>query len=283
MNFSELELVKEVSIRSARRAGEMLLSRWSQVRVIKEKGSEDVCTNLDLEVEDFLIRAIKSEPLFREHGIDSEERGYEPGSSEYTWILDPIDGSKHYVRGIPMFSISIALKRGDETLFGLNFNPATQELFYAVKGRGAYLSDGKQEPAGAQSPVSRCTQRLKVSERTRLEDSFVYAELLKSTLPEAIFLQSHRQLGALFRRCARVRAFGSGSLGLCYVAKGAFEAYVDLCGTTKTYDVAAGCLMVEEAGGQITELRESSFPGYKWLMASNKKVHPQLLEALKGS
>jgi myo-inositol-1(or 4)-monophosphatase len=267
MTSSELELVKSISVQSARRAGEILLKRSDRVQVIKEKGSEDVCTNLDLEVETLIIEAIKAEPLFREHAIDSEEMGYKPGNSEYTWVIDPIDGSKHYLRGIPVFSVSIALKHRDKTLFGLNFNPATQELFYALERKGAYLNDAK----------------ISVSERPRLKDAFVYAELLKSTLPEEIFARSYKQLKALLAQCFRVRAFGSGSLGLCYVAKGAFEAYVDLCGTTKIYDVTAGCLMVEEAGGQITILEERMFPGYKWIVASNGKIHGQILELLKSS
>lgn len=259
-----LEDVKNLAIEAAREAGELLINSFERIQVVEFKDRQDVCTNLDLEIEELLINKIQSK--YPDHNIYSEERGEEDKKSKFTWIIDPIDGTKHYIRGLPMFCTSIALKKEEEIIFGLVFNPVTNEIFYALQNQGAFLNGNKTQ----------------VSQEKDIANSFIYAELPNYKLSEQEFNKYHKKLGTLFQHSYRVRAWGSGALGLCYVAMGGFEGYVILGNVTKIYDVAAGIIMIKEAGGKVTDLDGQLFAGkHINIVASNGKIHNQLLKLVK--
>lgn len=261
---------KKVVIQIAKEAGDRLMNSFHRVKVVKFKDRQDVCTNLDLEIEKLLIDKIRSN--YPGHNIISEERGEENLGSEFTWVLDPLDGSKHYLRKLPIFCVSIALLKKEKIIFGLVFSPATNSLFYAARNQGAFLNDNK----------------IHVSQEKDIANSFIYAELPNYKSSERVFNKHHQQLRKIFRKSYRVRAYGSGPLGLCYVATGGFEAYVTLHGdAVKLYDIAAGILIVEEAGGRVTDIKghelTSKTIGSKTIciVASNGKIHNQLLKLIK--
>ncbi len=259
-----LEQVKDIVIEAAKEAGNLLINGLGRVKIVEFKDRQDVCTNLDLEVEKLLIDRIRQK--YPDHNIISEELGEDKKNSEFTWIIDPIDGTKHYVRGLPGFCVSIALQKGNETVFGLVFNPTTNNLFYALKDKGAFLNG----------------DRIHVSEKQDLADSFIYAELPTYKSSKKELEEQHKNLAAFFQKSYRVRAWGSGALGLCYVAMGGFEAFVVLGPLPKLCDVAAGIIIVKEAGGRITDLNGQLFSDKDTnIVASNGKIHEQILNLLK--
>ena len=134
------ETLKSICIPLILKAGDILLKEWSSVSVHHFKESEDICTNLDLKVESILLDTLMK--YFPDHNFDSEEFGRgSKKNSDYKWILDPIDGSKNYIRHLPFFNISIALQYKGETIFGIVYAPKTEELFFALRGEGAWLLD----------------------------------------------------------------------------------------------------------------------------------------------
>ena len=255
---------RKVATEAVKEAGKMLMKNFNKVAILRYKDRQDILTDADLKAEKIIINKIKSN--FPDHNIISEERGKEDLKSEYTWIIDPLDGTKHYVRKMPIFCVSIALQKNEEIIIGAIFVPAINSLFYAEKGSGAFLNDKK----------------IFVSRTKNLADSFIYAELPNYKLSKKVFNKYHKQLEQLFKKTYRVRAWGSGPLGLCYVALGAFESYIALNDGAKFYDIAAGTLIVKEAGGKITDINgKKPAKGTNHLIASNGKIHNQLLKLLK--
>ncbi|MFH1643436.1 MAG: inositol monophosphatase [Patescibacteria group bacterium] len=266
-----LKQVKEVALEAAKEAGVLLMKGFDRVKVVEFKDRQDICTNLDLESEKIIIDKIKDN--FPDHNISSEEAGEDNNNSDFNWVIDPIDGTKHYLRGLPLFCISIALVKEKEIIFGLVFNPATNEMFYATKGQGAFLNDKK----------------IYVSDKEELADSFVFAELPTYKLLDEELKENIDKLEKLFKKSYRVRAFGSGALSLCYLAMGAAEAYIVFGNRTKLCDLAAGIVIVQEAGGKIINLGEgdlinqnSSATKEINIVASNNKVHEDILNLLKN-
>lgn len=192
--------------------------------------------------------------------------------SDYLWIIDPIDGTKHYIRKIPLFSVSIALQYKNKIVLGVVYNPATGEMSYARDNKGAYLNN----------------KRIRVSKQDSLKDSFIYIELPVFNLPVREFHRYSELLTRFNTNCYRVRAFGSGSLGLCYVALGGFGAYVNLGNPTRIYDLAAGLIILKEAGGKYSELngdliqiKNEKQTNLLILASNNNKIHNTILRLLK--
>ncbi|MCK4355033.1 inositol monophosphatase [Candidatus Parcubacteria bacterium] len=268
MNF---EVAQNFAVNLAKRAGKMLLDNSEKIKIVKFKDRQDIATNLDYKIEEMIIKSIKEK--FPEHNILSEEVGSinTNKKSDYLWIIDPIDGTKHYIRKIPLFSVSIALQYKNKIVLGVVYNPVTKEMFYAHDKGGAYLNN----------------RRIRVSKQDNLKNSFIYVELPVFNLPTKEFDKFSKILTKLNLLCYRVRVFGSGSLGLCYTALGGFEAYVNLGDPTRIYDLAAGLIILEEAGGRATKLNgdsisiENEKKTNLLILASNKKTHSAILRLLK--
>jgi myo-inositol-1(or 4)-monophosphatase len=216
-------------------------------------------TLADMESEE-VIKKIISEK-FPDHSIIGEETDAIEGKSSYTWYVDPVDGSRNFAHKIPFFAVSIALLHGEDIRIGVVYNPATRSLFYAEKGKGAYLNDKKIHVSKANR--DKCIVTVAVGRNS----SQLLRRNLLHYLPENVV--------------ASVRDFGCTALDLAHVARGSTEADIKI--GFKTYDAASGILLVTEAGGVVTGI-----DGNKWrlsdegsFIASNGIFHDILIEEVK--
>ena len=244
------------------RAGEIQLRGQASGFRIDKKGTIDLVTEIDLECER-MCRAVIGE-RFPDHAILAEEFGGADsgGSSRFRWIFDPLDGTTNFAHGLPIYCSSLGLEIDGARAVAAIYDPSRKELFTAERGQGAYLNG----------------QALRVSES---------ATLLESLLVTGFPYDMHQQSGDLVElfgeflsRARAVRRLGSAALDLCYVAAGRFDAFWEQ--HLKPWDVAAGALIVEEAGGRVTGMSGEPFdPAAAHLIASNGLVHEQILTVIR--
>ncbi|NQV09139.1 inositol monophosphatase [Candidatus Woesearchaeota archaeon] len=260
----DLKQAETLAIRLAKMSGKILLDSKDKIKITEKKDKQDFCTNIDLKIEKFLIKEIHK--VYPNHNILSEEIGDLKKKSDYLWVLDPIDGTKYYMKNVPLFTVSIALQYKDELVLGVVFDPSTNRVYHAYKDGGAYL-DNKQ---------------IMISETNRLDHAFIYLDMskihhLSKNDKENALLRLNRVITETFR----VRAFGLGSLGMCYLAQGAFDGFFDLTGTTKYVDVAAGIVIVREAGGHVSDLEEEKITrGSKHFFGTNINLKEKLRDLI---
>jgi len=246
------------------RAGDIQLAGQASGFRVDKKGTIDLVTEIDLECER-MCRAVLAE-RFPDHDILAEEFGGSPAGqarSRYRWVFDPLDGTTNYAHGLPIYCASLGLEIDGRREVGAVFDPSRKELFTAERGEGAYLNG----------------QRLAVSDTTALLDS-----LLVTGFPYDMHKQSGGELvdlfGTFLGRARAVRRLGSAALDLCYVAAGRFEGFWEQY--LKPWDVAAGALVVEEAGGRVTGMDGTPFDSAAGhLVASNARVHDQMLAVIR--
>ncbi len=262
LEFSEpLEEWLELAKRGARKAGVIQLENLGELEGYQLKGTANLVTRVDLECEREIINLFKRE--VPEHKILSEEAGGDSLDSEYLWVIDPLDGTTNYAHTYPKFCVSIALVKKGNPILGVVYDPILNEMFYAIRGKGAYLNGKK----------------IQVSKVDKLEDAL---------LGTGFAYDRDQPLGKdleIFNRIINypqsIRRDGSAALNLCYVACGRFDGFWEL--NLSPWDIASGVLIVEEAGGKITDLSGKPMPlDRRELWASNGKIHQQLIELLKG-
>lgn len=255
----------------AHQTGKLLIDEWDQAEIAVDKGDLDYATNLDIKAENLIIKKLKKH--FPESGFLAEESGHTKPKSEYTWVIDPLDGTKNYFRGLPLFNISIALQKGSETIFGLIYSPVTQEMFHALLGQGAYLTRTFRD----RFYVHEEREKISVSKTKKLNES-----ILQIALPGAHNKPSPKNLkliNSFLKSIHKTRALGSAALALAYVANGALDGFLDFCREMKAHDVAAGNLIIQEAGGQISNPKGEDFSiKSDNLVASNGHLHEQILK-----
>jgi myo-inositol-1(or 4)-monophosphatase len=253
----------------ARAAGSILRSGLGSQFQIDRKGEIDLVTEMDRRSEDYLIGQVRAH--FPEHAIVSEEAGSLPPSSGVSlpgnlgacWYIDPLDGTMNYAHGVPIFAVSIGYAVDDRILLGVVYDPMQDELFSAERGRGAWLNG---------LPIH-------VSAQSTLDQAFLGTDFpydLRQTAFNNIEL-----FGRLLRRAQSVRRMGSAALGLAYLAAGRFDGYWEI--RLKPWDLAAGALIVEEAGGVVTAFDgDANYlkPPYG-ILASNRVLHPVLFTSLQ--
>ncbi|HEY6360173.1 MAG TPA: inositol monophosphatase family protein [Vicinamibacterales bacterium] len=246
------------------RAGEIQLAGQASGFRVDKKGAIDLVTEIDLQCER-MCRALLAD-RFPGHDILAEELGGSTDGqarSRYCWVFDPLDGTTNYAHGLPIYCASLGLEIDGQREVGAVYDPTRRELFTAERGEGAYLNG----------------RRLTVSETSTLLDS-----LLVTGFPYDVHQKNGGELvglfGAFLGRARAVRRLGSAALDLCYVAAGRFEAFWEQ--HLYPWDVTAGALVVEEAGGRVTGMDGTLFdPAAAHLVASNGLVHDQLLAVIR--
>ncbi len=263
MPLMDFESIKNTAIRAAYKAGEVLQKYFGHLEKVEKKGDIDLLTIADLESEKAVIATIKER--FPDHSFLAEESGNTTGSREHCWIIDPLDGTTNFVHGLSLFSVSIAYALEGRVMVAVVLNPVTGELFTAVKGEGARLN-------GRIIRVSGCPKLID----SLLVTGFPYD--LQTILDELM-----TRFVSCLRAAQGVRRLGSAALDLCFVACGRFDGFWEQ--NLKPWDTAAGRLVVEEAGGKVSDFSgmpyEKSYdPQKNQILATNGLIHDQLLSIL---
>jgi myo-inositol-1(or 4)-monophosphatase len=217
-----------VSLKAAKAAGKYLLQRFYEedIAVIKEY-QHDIKLHIDVEAEKLIKQTIKRH--FPDHSFICEESGTEQSQSEYSWVIDPLDGTVNYARKIPHFCTSIAFKSGSEYLVGVVFDPVKNELFSAVKGEAAWLNG--------------------VPLKKKNVDSLSDAIITGGFLHRGAVQRGTKTFTQLVNRIKKLRLFGSGALDLCYLAASRVNGYIHY--STNEWDVAAASLIATLSGAKV--------------------------------
>lgn len=253
---------KTLSEEICKKAGEIILHWYNKENVVIQKSDTDFVLSADLEAEKYILNAIKNS--FPEDNILSEETGAIKSDGEYTWIVDPLDGTANFKAHIPYFCVSIAVMQKENLILAVVYDPVNQRLFTAEKGEGAYINK----------------TRMHVSNTNDLKKFLMSYSTSNHKTKEVIDLGS-QCFNNILHNCRAVRLQGSSLLDLCNVANGTFDGLVKV--GASYWDFAAGCLMVEEAGGKVTD-----FDGNSWidvtanLLASNGLLHEVLLRVIRN-
>lgn len=248
-----------VALEAAVLAGKVLRKHFENDPLREIKEDKSIVTIADKESEEIIKKTIETN--FPNHSIFAEETGFTKKEHNYIWHIDPIDGTRNYANGIPYSCLSIALEFENELVIGVVYNPMTESLFYAEKGKGAYWNDKKISVSKENEQQGMVT----VSSSKNINDYKLFKELLYVLSPDTI---------------RSVRDFGCAALNLAYVARGGLEAEIQL--GLHSFDFAAGVLLVQEAGGKITKLdgSEWKFPEARFI-ASNGVFHDLIISEIK--
>jgi myo-inositol-1(or 4)-monophosphatase len=236
----------DTAIAAARAAGKLLREHFGRDPRVHAFHAHDIKLALDVEAQDLITSILlEAEP---EHAIFGEEGIGGNQESEFQWIVDPLDGTVNYFYGIPHFCVSIGLRRGNEFLAGVIYDPMREEIFTSAAGAPAHLNG----------------ETIRVSARTNLGDAMLsvglakMAETINANLPV---------LEDMIHRVRKCRMMGSAALDLAYVACGRLDAYIEA--GISLWDVAAGILLVENAGGQVQFTPRTDKPGKYTIVASS--------------
>ena len=248
-----------VMVAAVRKAGRSLSRDYGEVSQLQVsvKGPANFVSAADMRAEEILFRELSK--ARQGYCFLMEERGEVPGDDKtHRWIVDPLDGTTNFLHSIPLFAISVALEREGEIVAGVIYNPATDELYTAEKGKGAFLND----------------RRLRVASRRTLADSVVAIGIPpRGRLGHKQFLS---ECGSAMRETAGVRSTGAASLDLAWVAAGRYDAFLER--DLKPWDIAAGIILVREAGGVATDTnggdKALSSGG---VLAGNGQIHKHML------
>lgn len=251
-----------VAIEAARRAGSIHRKYFRSGLKVKTKSATfDLLTIADTEAEKTVVSLVKRH--FPGHNFLAEEFSYEKTASEYTWIIDPLDGTNNFASGLPIFCSSVALMRKNEIIAGAVYDVTRNELFYAKKNKGAYLN-GK---------------RIRVNSAKNLKESLLITGFYYSKGKEAILtLEAIKRFFS--EHILGLRRLGAAALDLCYVASGRAAGFWEF--ELSPWDFAAGKLFVEEAGGRVTGKRGEKIPLTRkyFIVASNGKIHSRMLKVI---
>ena len=256
-------MLKSTLLKAATAAGMLIKERINgNFSIEKKSGPNDLVTEVDKASEAMIMNIIQEN--FPDHFILSEEVGEIKMDSSYKWIIDPIDGTVNFANGIPLCCVSIGVEKDGEMILGAVYNPMMDEFFFAEKGAGAFLNE-------KQIHVSDQTQVL----HSCLVTGFPYTYLDMENGPLDIFAR-------LVRKGIPVRRLGSAAIDLCWVAAGRFDGYYEH--KLNAWDSAAGFLLVEEAGGKVTNFKGDPHSPYQpQLVATNGLIHNELLRWISNT
>jgi myo-inositol-1(or 4)-monophosphatase len=250
-------MLKNTLKKAALEAGQLMKAHFnSGFRVDNKDGINNLVTEVDHASEKLIMDIIRNE--FPDHFILSEEVGEIKMDSAYKWIIDPIDGTVNYANGIPICCVSIGIEHEGKMILGAVFNPFIDEFFFAEKGAGAFLNE---------KPI-RVSDKNNVS-HSCLVTGFPYTYLDMPNGPLEVF-------GRFIRKGIPVRRLGSAAIDLCWVAAGRFDGFYEH--KLNAWDSAAGFLLVEEAGGKVTDFEGNHYSPYQpHIVATNGKIHDEIL------
>ena len=223
---------------------------------VEFKNKKDLVTIIDKKVEDFIVKRIRTK--YPSHDIFGEETGRTHFSSDYLWIIDPIDGTTSFFHQQPFYSVSIAVQHKGQTILGAVYAPSFDELFYADQNSGSFLND----------------QLICVSKADKLINCVMATGFacLRADLP----VNNLSYFNKIVPKLRDIRRYGSAAIDLCYVACGRIDGFWEM--NLNIYDVAAGAFIVEQAGGVVCDFRgNDNFPELG-IIATNRYLQKELLE-----
>jgi myo-inositol-1(or 4)-monophosphatase len=251
-----------IAVRAARKAGSVInrASLDGSGLEVRSKRQNDFVTRVDTAAEEAIIDVVKK--AYPDHAILAEESGAADGAAEYQWIIDPLDGTTNFIHGFPQYCVSVGIRHRGALAHGVVYDPNRNELFTASKGRGAFLND----------------RRIRVSKCLRLGDA-----LVGTGFPFRELTRIDRYTGQLknmMEKSAGVRRAGAAALDLAYVACGRLDAFWEM--GLSPWDMAAGALLIQEAGGLVGDLRgDDGYLDSGEIACATPKVFPALLESLR--
>lgn len=251
-----------IAVRAARAAGDIIVRNMDRLDRLKivTKQNNDFVSNVDHMAEEVIIATIKE--AYPDHGILAEESGIQAESSEFQWIIDPLDGTTNYLHGFPQFAVSIALKHKNRLEAAVIYDPLSQELFTASRGNGAMLNDKK----------------IRVSNHKGLQNA-----LLGTGFPYCdqtyldVYLETMKEL---MQKTAGIRRPGSAALDLAWLAAGRIDGFWEF--NLKAWDIAAGALIIREAGGIVSDFENND--GYLQsgdIIAASPRVFPEMIKIIQ--
>jgi len=248
-------------IRIAKRAGEILKEGYLQQHVVQHKGRVDLVTEMDHYSEEYLLGEIRRD--FKNHTIITEESGVVEGEKNHCWFIDPLDGTSNYAHGVPIFCVTVAYAFQNQVVLGVTFDPTREQCFYAERGQGAFLNG----------------QRLSVSTTHNLIDAMLVTGFSPSHIDQEE--KNLKNFSAFLKTAQSIRRLGSAALDIAYVAAGWMDGYWEI--SSHPWDVATGTLLVEEAGGFVTNLQgdaEYFQPPFS-LIAANPFLHQEMKQVIQ--
>lgn len=249
-----------VARRAALDAGLMLRKNLDAAQKVSFKGTVDLVTEFDNLSQEMIFNRISAS--FPEHGFLAEEGLAENKGAAFRWIFDPLDGTTNFAHGFPIFSVSIALEHRGSIILGVVYDPTREEMFSALAGGGAFLN----------------RKGIKVSRTNDLNKSLLSTGFPYDVRDSRVNNLDH--FSNFVTRAQAVRRCGSAALDLCYVACGRFDGFWEL--KLKPWDVAAGKLIVEEAGGKVSDFRGRRFNVFcPEVLATNGLVHKAMMKVLR--
>ncbi len=251
--------MKSLMLKAAREAGKIVMRHYGNAGKLGFKNPRSIVTKVDLLSERKIMDIISKK--YPNHSFLTEESGQIKKDSEYLWIVDPIDGTTNFVSSLGNFAVCIALAKNNEVLIGAVYDPCLDNMYFAEKGKGAFLNNKK----------------IKVSNKNNLSES-----ILAFNLPSNVEIsrKTLSLLGKIYGNFRGIRNFGAAALNMCYLAEGKFDVYFTKI--IKAWDVAAAKLVVEEAGGKVTDIKNKKWKlNDKTMAASNKILHDKFIKLLK--
>lgn len=259
---SELSLLLEQTQEIAKEAGAFIRKERQHFNIekVEHKGLNDLVSYVDKEAEKLIVKQLSK--ILPDAGFITEEGTEAKAAATLTWVIDPLDGTTNFIHGLPVYAVSIALMEANEVVLGVVYEVNRHECFYAVKGGGAYCNETK----------------IQVSKASSLAES-----LIATGFPYYNFELIDKYMGALkelMKSTHGLRRLGSAAVDLCYVAAGRSEGYFEY--NLNSYDVAAGALIVEEAGGKVTDFKGGrDFIFGRQIIATNHLIHQEFTEKVK--